>query len=91
MTDCLPIIAKIVNKDVFLKNLLTISLKWISDDVFAIREEGCKVIKKLFDHFKCDEFEKRLVEKLTELKNEPNYLRRQIVLILIKVNYHLRP
>ena len=64
--------------------MLNISLKWISDDVYAIREEGCKVLKKLYDSFKCEEFDKRLVEKLTELKNDLNYLRRNIVPMLIK-------
>jgi len=84
VTECLPFIAKIVNKELFLKNLLSISLKWMSDEVFAIREEGCKVLKKLFDYFSCEEFDKRLVEKLVEMKNETNYLRRGIVLTLIK-------
>ena len=37
VTDSLPIIAKIVNKEVFLKTLLNISLKWISDEVYAVR------------------------------------------------------
>lgn len=92
VTDSLPIIAKIVNREVFLKTLLNISLKWISDDVYAIRykldkfrEEGCKVLKKLYDYFKCEEFERRILEILTELKNDVNYLRRNIVLILIRV------
>jgi hypothetical protein len=37
VTESLPVIAKIVNREVFLKTLLNISLKWISDDVYAIR------------------------------------------------------
>ena len=37
ISESLPIIAKIVNKEVFLKTLLNISLEWISDDVYAIR------------------------------------------------------
>ncbi len=93
VTESLPVIAKIVNREVFLKTLLNISLKWISDDVYAIRynieykfrEEGCKVVKKLYDYFKCEEFEKRILDKITELRNDVNYLRRNIVLILIRV------
>ncbi len=37
LTECIPVLAKVVPKDIFLNNLLVIALSWLTDNVFAIR------------------------------------------------------
>jgi hypothetical protein len=68
-----------------MENIFSFCIRWLTDDVYAIREIGCKLIKKLYDLFKCEEFEKRLIEKLNEMKSNGNYLIRNTVIMLGKV------
>jgi len=69
-----------------MENIFSFCIGWLTDDVFAIREVGCKLMKRLYDLFKCEEFEKRLIEKLNDMKSNNNYLIRTTVIILGKVN-----
>jgi len=71
-----------------MENILSICLGWLTDSVHAIREIGCKLIKKLYDLFKCEMFEKRLIEKLNEMKSNNFYLIRNTILLLGKVKYY---
>ena len=66
-------------------NILIICITWLTDSVFAIREAACKLMKKLYDIFKGEEFEKRLLEKLNEMKANSSYLIRNTVLFIAKV------
>ena len=50
-----------------------------------IREASCKVIRKLYDNFKSEEFEKKVIEKNNEMRGSTNYLIRNNILLLIKV------
>lgn len=69
-----------------MENIFAFCIGWLTDDVYAIREIGCKLMKKLYDLFKCEEYEKRLIEKLNEMKSSNNYLIRNTVTLLGNVN-----
>ena len=71
-----------------MENILVICVNWLSDSVYAIREAASKLMKKLYAIFKGEEFEKKLMEKLNEMRTNNSYLIRNTVLILAKVfNY----
>ena len=57
----------------------------MTDNVYAIREMGCKLIKKLFDHYKNKDLEKKIYEKILEMKESKSYLIRCTILLFIKV------
>ena len=69
-----------------MENIFPLSISWLTDPVFAIREAGCKLVKKLYDIFRSDELEKKVLEKLNEMKNNNSYLIRNTILQLSKVN-----
>ena len=69
-----------------MENIFSFCISWLTDSVFAIREAGCKLMKKLYDIFKGEDYEKRLIEKLNEMRNNNSYLVRNTVLFLAKVN-----
>jgi hypothetical protein len=68
-----------------MENIFPLSISWLTDPVYAIREAGCKLIKKLYDIFRSDELEKKVIEKLNEMKINNNYLIRNTILLLAKV------
>jgi hypothetical protein len=68
-----------------MENMLGFCISWLTDNVYAIREAGCKLMKKLYDIFRGEEFEKRLIEKLVEMKTHNSYLIRNTVIFLAKV------
>ena len=72
-----------------MENIFPLSISWLTDPVYAIRESGCKLIKKLYDIFRSDELEKRVLEKVNEMKVSDNYLIRNTILLLVKVNLNL--
>ena len=65
-------------------SILCICIKWLTDPVYAIRESACKLMKKLYDMFKGEEFEKTLLDKLNEMKSSDSYLIRNTVTFLVK-------
>jgi serine/threonine-protein phosphatase 2A regulatory subunit A len=68
-----------------MENIFGICISWLTDSVFAIRDAACKLMKKLYDIFKGEEFEKKLLEKLTEMRTNSSYLIRNTVLFIAKV------
>lgn len=68
-----------------MENIFPLSISWLTDPVFAIREAGCKLVKKLYDIFRSDELEKKVLEKLNEMKSNNSYLIRNTILQLAKV------
>lgn len=70
-----------------MENIFPLSVSWLIDPVFAIREAGCKLIKKLYDIFRSDELEKKVLEKINEMKGNNSYLIRNTILIFAKVKY----
>lgn len=68
-----------------MENIFPLSISWLVDPVFSIRETGCKIVKKLYDIFRSDELEKKLLEKLNEMKANNSYLIRNTILLLAKV------
>ena len=72
-----------------MENIFPLSISWLTDPVYAIRESGCKLIKKLYDIFRSDELEKKVLEKVNEMKVSDNYLIRNTILLLVKVNLNL--
>lgn len=59
----------------------------MTDSVYTIREIGCKLIKKLFDQYKNKDFEKKIYEKILEMKESKSYLIRSTILLFVKVKY----
>ena len=82
--EIIPTIARIVKKKIFLENIMPICLKWLTDQVYAIRQNACKILKRLYDIFKGEDFEKKLISKLNSMINVDNYLIRITVVLLIK-------
>lgn len=70
-------------------NILPCVLPWLSDSVFAIREMGCKVIKKIHEIYQGDDLEKKIFEKLIEMKSNSSYLIRNTILIFLRVSIFL--
>ena len=61
--EIIPTIARIVKKKIFLDSIMPICLKWLTDQVYAIRQNACKILKRLYDIFKGEDFEKKLISK----------------------------
>lgn len=86
VTESVPVLARILNRNLFMENMLQMCIGCLSDDVYTVREAGCKLMKKLFTLYKGHEFEKVLMDKVNEMKNSSSYLIRNTILILGKVN-----
>ena len=82
--EIIPTIARIVKKKIFLENIMPICLKWLTDQVFAIRQNACKILKRLYNIFKGEDFEKKLISKLNSMVKTESYLIRITVILLIK-------
>ena len=82
--EIIPTIARIVKKKIFLENIMPICLKWLTDQVYAIRQNACKILKRLYDIFKGEDFEKKLLSKINSMIKVESYLIRITVVILIK-------
>ena len=82
--EIVPVFARIVKRSLFLESIMPICIKWLTDPVYAIRQNACKIIKRLYDIFKCEEFEKKLLNKISPMSKSDSYLLRITVVILIK-------
>jgi serine/threonine-protein phosphatase 2A regulatory subunit A len=88
ITESIPVMARILSRSLFMENILGFCIAWLNDSVYAIREAACKLMKKLYDIYKGEEFEKKLIEKLNEMRCSNSYLIRNTVLILAKEFVH---
>ena len=82
--EIIPVFARIVNRKLFIESILPICIKWLTDPVYAIRERSCKIIKKLYDIYKGEDFEKKLLIKISSMTKSDNYLIRNTVVFLIR-------
>ena len=82
--EIVPVLARIVNKKLFLENIMPICAKWLTDPVYAIRQNACKIIKRLYDIFKGEDFEKKLLNKISPMAKSDSYLIRITLVILIR-------
>lgn len=82
--EIIPTIARIVKKKIFLDSIMPICLKWLTDQVYAIRQNACKILKRVYNIFKGEDFEKKLIAKLNAMSKHENYLIRITVVLLIK-------
>jgi serine/threonine-protein phosphatase 2A regulatory subunit A len=82
--ETVPVFARIVNRKLFLDNIMPICIKWLTDPVYAIRQRSCKIMKRLYDIFKGEDFEKRLLNKISSMAKSDSYLIRITVVLLIK-------
>ena len=82
--ETVPVFARIVNRKLFLESIMPICLKWLTDPVYAIRERACKIMKRLYDIFKGEDFEKKLLNKISPMSKSDSYLIRITVVLLIK-------
>jgi serine/threonine-protein phosphatase 2A regulatory subunit A len=82
--EIIPVLAKLFNQQLFMNHIFPICINSLTDNVFSIREAGCKLFVTIYKDVKNDEFEKKLLEKLNELCNSTSYLLRNTVLVYIK-------
>ena len=82
--EIVPVLARIVNKKLFLESIMPICIKWLTDPVYAIRQNACKIIKRIYDFFKVEEFEKKLINKINSMSKSDSYLIRITAIMLIK-------
>jgi serine/threonine-protein phosphatase 2A regulatory subunit A len=82
--EIIPVLAKLFNQQLFINHIFPICINSLTDNVFSIREAGCKLFVTIYKDVKNDEFEKKLLEKLNELCNSTSYLLRNTVLVYIK-------
>ena len=82
--ETVPVFARIVNKKLFLDNIMPICIKWLTDPVYAVRERACKIMKRLYDIFKGEDFEKKLLNKINSMAKSDSYLIRITTVLLIK-------
>ena len=78
------IIPLFANQKIFMKDIFPICLNYLTDHVYAIRDEGCKLLSDLYKDIRNIEFENKLIEKLDSMSNLTNYLFRNTCLIFIK-------
>ena len=79
------IIPNFINQtNLFLKNIFPICLNYLTDHVYTIRDEGCKLLCELYKDITNKEYENKLIEKLNSMMNCTNYLFRNTCLIFIK-------
>lgn len=82
--EIIPVLAKLFNQQIFMNHIFPICITSLTDNVFSIREAGCKLFVTIYKDVKNDEFEKKLLEKLNELCISTSYLLRNTVLVYIK-------
>ena len=82
--EIIPVLAKLFDQELFMNHIFPICINSLTDNVFSIREAGCKLFVAIYKDVKNDEFEKKLLEKLNELCNSTSYLLRNTVLVYIK-------
>jgi serine/threonine-protein phosphatase 2A regulatory subunit A len=82
--ETFPVFARIVTRKLFLDNIMPICLKCLTDPVYAIRQRTCKIMKRLYDIFKGEDFEKKLLNKISSMAKSDSYLIRITVVLLIK-------
>lgn len=82
--EIVPVFARIVNKKLFLESIMPICIKWLTDPVYAIRQNACKIMKRLYDIFKGEDFEKKLLSKISPMSKSESYLIRITVVMLIR-------
>ena len=82
--EIIPTIALIVDKKLFLENIMPICLKWLTDQVYVIRQNACKILKKIYGTCKSEEFKKKLLNKIGSMAKNESYLIRTTVVLLIK-------
>ena len=80
----ITIIPNLVNQKNFIKDIFPICLNYLTDHVYAIRDEGCKLLCNIYKDIRSVEVENRLIEKLNVMSNLTNYLIRNTCLIFIK-------
>ena len=82
--ETVPVFARIVNRKLFLDSIMPICIKWLTDPVYAIRQRACKIMKRLYDIFKGEDFEKKLLNKISSMAKSDSYLIRITAVILIR-------
>ena len=82
--ETIPVFARIVKRKLFLESIMPICIKWLTDPVYAIRERSCKIMKRLYDIYKGEDFEKKLLNKISSMSKNDSYLIRITVVLLIK-------
>lgn len=84
IAETLPVFVRIVSRKAFLDNFMPIYMKWLTDPVYIIRQNICKKLRRLYDIFKGEDFEKKLLSKLNSMYKSDNYLTRITVVKLAK-------
>ena len=83
--DNILIFANILYKNqLFMKDIFPICLNSLTDHVFAIRDQGCKLLTNIYKDIKNIEVENGIKEKLNNMMGSSSYLVRNTIVIFIK-------
>lgn len=86
VAETIPVLAKILNKKVFMDNIFPICLRWLTDCIYIIRESACNLMKELYlINNKNEDFEKKLLSKMSDMLRHDNYLTRITITSIIKI------
>ena len=71
-----PALAKQLGEAFFTEKLIPMCFKWLNDSVYSIRVASIQNLKELTNIFGSQWAERNIIKKLTDLRNEVNYLHR---------------
>ena len=66
-------------------NIFPICLRWLTDCIYIIRESACNLMKELYLINKNEDFEKKLLSKMSDMLRHDNYLTRITITSIIKI------
>ena len=71
-----PALARQLGEAFFTEKLIPMCFKWLNDSVYSIRVASIQNLKELTQIFGSQWAERNIIKKLTDLRNEVNYLHR---------------
>lgn len=87
-SDFVPVISKVITKQKFLDLVVNLCLDRLVDPVSKVRENASIMISELYNVYKGDEFEKKLMDKINSMKDCESYLIRNTVVHLCSEFYN---
>jgi hypothetical protein len=64
--------------------MLGMIVSWTFDKIGAVRHKSINLIEELFKTYGSTWAENKLIPKILAIQNSPNYLQRQLILIIIE-------
>lgn len=83
--DLMPMIAEQLGAPIFTDNLLSISISWLSDNIFSIRKAGAANINKLTTLFGSEWATRQILPRLEKMQQQSQYSQRMTSLYSAQV------